>query len=51
MVKSARWLFAAFLACAFAGALVTQALAQIVPMAAPTAHIQVQALPSPGALS
>ena len=51
MTNSARWLFAALLACAFAGALATQAPAQIVPMAAPTAHIQVQALPSPGVVN
>ncbi|MGC9954311.1 MAG: M48 family metallopeptidase [Rhizomicrobium sp.] len=46
MAKTARWLLGALLACALAGA--TQALAQAGPMAAPTVHIQVGALPPAG---
>jgi STE24 endopeptidase len=51
MAKSARWLFAALLACALAGGFAPQALAQVAPMAAPTVHIQVHALPSPGVVN
>src|SRR5271157_883528 len=48
MAKAARWLAAALLFCALAGASATQALAQGGPSAAPTTHIEVQALSSPG---
>jgi STE24 endopeptidase len=51
MAKTARWFFAALLACALAGALAPLALAQGGPMAAPTVHIQVHALPSPGVVN
>jgi STE24 endopeptidase len=46
MARTARWFLAALLACALAGA--TQVLAQSGPMAAPTVHIQVGALPPAG---
>jgi len=45
MAKAAGWLLAAFL---IAGGFTPQALAQSTPMAAPTVHIQVGALPPPG---
>ncbi|MDE2135401.1 MAG: M48 family metallopeptidase [Alphaproteobacteria bacterium] len=48
MVKAARRLAATILVCALAGVFATRTLAQAGPSAAPTAHIQVQALPSPG---
>ncbi len=48
MAKAAQWLAAALLVCALAGAFATRTLAQAAPSSAPTAHIQVQALPSPG---
>lgn len=49
MAIATRWFFATLLACALAGA--TPALAQGGPMAAPTVHIQVHALPSPGVVN
>jgi STE24 endopeptidase len=51
MAKSAKWFFAALLACALAGVFAPPALAQATPMAAPTVHIQVHALPSPGVVN
>jgi STE24 endopeptidase len=50
-VKTARWFFAVLLACVLAGAFAQQALAQGGPTAAPTTHIQVHALPSPGVVN
>ncbi len=51
MAKSARWLIAVLLACVLAGAFTSQALAQAVPLTAPTADIQVHALPPPGVVN
>ena len=48
MNKAARWLFAVLLIAIFAGVATPKALAQAGPIAAPTAHIQVQQLAPPG---
>jgi len=51
MAKAARWLLAALLIVIGAGGFAPQAAAQSGPMAAPTVHIQVGALPPAGVTS
>lgn len=48
MTKTARWIFAAMVICALAGAFAPRALAQAGPISAPTSHVEVGQIPPPG---